>query len=161
MVSIFVPVSHLQAHAMVAGALHSGAAHAATPALLQAHDLSAAMSEEADYTALAYAGVRALLEMAGPVRLVLAADVDADQAEDEGGTFGEITVSELRWNQVSALFADETASCKVIAEARVLAAGLTLAAAIDSEAIESLLDRCDLLWFSPDELAELPRPDLS
>jgi hypothetical protein len=141
---------------MAAGGVHSGLAAAATASLLRAHDLSAGMEEDADYTALAYAGVLALLETAEPLRLVLAADVEPSQLDDLGGDFGEVALHDVRWDQVRAFFADESASRDAIVQARALAAGMTLAETVDQPEIESLLDGCDLLWFAPDELVDLP-----
>ena len=129
------------------------AAHAVTPALLRAHDLTAS-DEDAEYTALAYAGVSALLTGSDPLRLVLAADVDATDSDDP---FGRVDLVGLGWTQVVSLFADEAGSSGRIAEARERAVAADLETAVDDVRVESLLDACDLLWFSPDELDRLPR----
>jgi hypothetical protein len=155
---VYVPLGRRQALRLresggLAGPLPG---HAVTPALLEAHDL-APDAEDADYTALAYAGVSALLTGEDPLRLVVAAEIDpAPDADHPDDAFGRITLGRLDWSRVSSLFADEAASAERIARAREAAAGLSFAEAVDAEQVEVLLDECDLLWFAPDELDRLP-----
>lgn len=155
---VYVPLDRRQALRLrEAGALAGPLpGHAATPALLAAHDLGPD-ADDADYTALAYAGVSGLLTGKDPLRLVVAAEIDpAPDADHPDDAFGRITIDRLDWSRVSSLFADETASAERIARARALAAGLSLVEAVDAEQVEVLLDECDLLWFAPEELDRLP-----
>ncbi|MET0694222.1 MAG: hypothetical protein ABWY56_09830, partial [Propionibacteriaceae bacterium] len=75
---VFVPLSVQAARALredgaIAGPL---AGHAATPALMRAHDYDEAALEDAEFAALSYAGIAAVT-VAGddPLRLVVAAEL--------------------------------------------------------------------------------------
>jgi hypothetical protein len=131
------------------------AAHAVTPGLLRAHDLGAG-DEDAEYTALAYAGVTALLTGSDPLRLVLAAELAVLPGGEDG--FGRVELDGLGWTQVTALFADESGSADRVARARTLATGRDFDQVVDDVRIEALLDDSDLLWFAPTELDRLPEP---
>ena len=87
--------------------------------------------EEVEYAALHHAGASAA--GASSRRLVLAVDVEAAQLFEAGDGWGGVTVTELGWSQVSALFADEPSA---------------------TEAATNVDDR-DLLWFAPAELDQL------
>ena len=66
--------------------------------------------EEAEYAALNYAGVLALVLNPGSPRLVVAAEVQPGQVRDLGEPLGEVEVRGLAWTQVRALFAEESAA---------------------------------------------------
>lgn len=155
-VTVFVPVDRGRAESLAAGGeALSGHGHAATPALLAAHDLGPADDEDGGYTALGYAGLAALLRAPG-LRLVLAADVAAGQVDvDPASPFGEVSVRALRWDQVQALFADEPGALTDLDRARALVAGRDLAAAAEDEEVLALVDGWDLLWYAPQELGDL------
>lgn len=163
---VFVPVSLASARALRSGQ-QPGALRgfAVTPALVQA--LGADLSEEeADFAALSTAGLAALT---GPDRLdgrdrgrrlVLAAEVGADQVTDLGGEQGEVWVAGLGWGQVSALFADEdvagdTVRAAAVEAAAAAAAGVEPAEALSGPAVATLSDTYDLLWYAPEELDAL------
>lgn len=148
----FVPVSHDEARRLRDGDdLGPVPAHVPGPALREAHDLGPADDEEAGFVALGYAGLAALLEHEGP-RTVLAAEVDANQVQGSGGDFGQVELQGLRWDQVSAVFADEPGAAADLETARGLAGGRTLAEVADDEEVVGLVDRWDLLWYAPEEL---------
>jgi hypothetical protein len=155
---VYVPLGRRQARRLRDSGMLDGplAAHAVTPALLRAHDLSVD-TDDADYTALAYAGVSALLAGEDPLRLVVAAEVDSEPDTDEPeDPFGRVTIARLVWSRVSSLFADETVSAGRLTRARGEAAGMSFEEAVDAEGVEALLDASDLLWFAPEELDRLP-----
>ena len=158
----YVPLSAGQARLLRSSARLDGplAAHCVTPGLLRAHEMTAD-TEDAEYTALAYAGVTALLAMAGRRRLVVAAEVPAEPpAEDPNDPFGRVSLDRLSFSQVTSLFADEPDSVERLVRARALAAGLSFEAVVDADEIESLVDASDLLWFAPSELDRLLDPEV-
>src|SRR4051794_5209468 len=112
MPTVFLPLRRAQADALAAGRADDvpRSGHAATSALLRAHGLVEPAQEEADYTALSYAGVAALLA-GDPLRLVAA--VSGESAGSDGNPndpFGRVVLSRLCWDDVSALFCDEPAN---------------------------------------------------
>lgn len=111
--------------------------------------------EEAEYAALTNAGVLGLVSDGGAKRLVLAADVDSEHLATRGGAAGQVLVHDLRWPQVTALFADEAAAADLVARAGAAVAGRSLADALASSEVGELLDEYDLLWFDPAELDQL------
>ena len=113
--------------------------------------------EEAEYAALGYAGVLALVLNPGSPRLVVAAEVQPGQLIDLCEPLGEVEVRELGWNQVRALFADEPAALDAMGMVSKVVAGQSLAAALAEPEVGQMLDRCDLLWFAPEELDQLQR----
>jgi hypothetical protein len=115
--------------------------------------------EEAEYAALSYAGVLALALKPASPRLVVAAEVQAEQLTDLGEPLGEVQVRDLAWHQVRALFADEAAAIEAAGQASERVAGQSLAAALAAPEVGALLDDYDLLWFAPDELDQLDRED--
>jgi len=160
-VMAYVPISAEQARLLRSSGALDGPlpAHCVTPGLLRAHDLTAD-AEDAEYTALAYAGVSALLTMGARRRLVVAAEVSAEPAAgDPSDPFGRVSLDQLAFSQVTSLFADEPDSAERLVRARGLAAGLEFEAVVDADEIESLLDASDLLWFAPSELDRLLDPD--
>lgn len=127
---VFVPLDWAAAAALRSGAdlgPRSGCAPGAELARRVGPD---ADPEEVEYAALNQASAYAVQTAD---RLVLAADVDADQLVEAGDGWGGVTATGLRWSQVSALFADEPPAA-------------TAAGGVD--------DR-DLLWFAPEELDRL------
>jgi hypothetical protein len=113
--------------------------------------------QEAEYAALSYAGVLSLVLKPGSPRLVAAAEVPANQLTDLGGPLGEVEVRGLTWNQVQALFSDETAAADATRLASQVVAGESLAAALAAPEVGAVLDEYDLLWFAPEELDQLQR----
>ena len=119
--------------------------------------------EEAEFAALSYAGVSALLISSSARRLVLAAELAPDQLTDLGSPFGEITIAGLSWPQVRAIFVDEPTASQAVTSARqALGDGHgepTLASAVDVPEVSQLLDGFDLLWFAPEEVDQLGEDD--
>ncbi len=165
---VYVPLVPEQLHRLRRSGSLGGPlpAHSATPGLRQAHDLSPD-DEAAEYTALAYAGVSALMTPSQGPRLVLAADAavvvgedgsDGRESADPSDPFGRVVLAGLTWSQVSSVFADEPESAQRLARARSLADGLSFDQVVDAGDIEDLLDASDLLWFAPSELDRLLGP---
>jgi hypothetical protein len=113
--------------------------------------------EEAEYAALNYAGVLALVLNPGSPRLVVAAAVQPGQLGDLGEPLGEVEVRDLAWTQVRALFAEEPAAIEAASLAGEVVAGQSLTAALAEPEVGEMLDRYDLLWFAPEELDQLQR----
>jgi hypothetical protein len=113
--------------------------------------------EEAEYAALSYAGVLALVLNPGVRRLVVAAEVQPGQLWDLGEPLGEVEVRGLAWTQVRALFAEEPAAIEAAKLAGEVVAGQNLAAALAEPEVWQLLDGYDLMWFAPEELDQLQR----
>jgi hypothetical protein len=111
--------------------------------------------EEAEYAALGYAGVLALVLNPGSPRLVVAAEVQPGQLIDLCEPLGEVEVRELGWNQVRALFADEPAALEAMGMVSKVVAGESLAAALAPPEVGRILDEYDMLWFAPEELDQL------
>jgi hypothetical protein len=111
--------------------------------------------EEAEYAALGYAGVLALVLNPGSPRLVVAAEVQPGQLVDLCEPLGEVEVGGLGWTQVRALFADEPAAIEAASLASKGAAGQSLAAGLAAPEVRQILDNYDLLWFAPEELDQL------
>ena len=116
------------------------------------------MTEDADYSALCYAGVRALVATSETLRLVVAFDLPASTLSGASGDpYGEVNVLDLQWTQVTALFADEPASADRVRAARVaLGRGVAVAQAMELPVVVELVDEADLLWFAPTELDSVP-----
>ena len=111
--------------------------------------------EEAEYAALGYAGVLALVLNPGSPRLVVAAEMQPGQLVDLGEPLGEVEVRGLGWTQVRALFADEPDAIEPASLASKGVAGQSLAAALAAPEVRQILDDHDLLWFAPEELEQL------
>lgn len=155
--TVYVPVQRDRAQQLAAGgAPLSAPAYAVTSALREAHGLATDEDEDAGFTALTYAALAALLQAPGP-RLVLAADVAADQvrAAEPDSPFGAVEVTGLRWDQVLALFADEPGAAEDLTRAHALAGGRGLDEVAEDDRVSDLVDTWDLLWFAPQELAQL------
>jgi hypothetical protein len=129
---------------------------AATSTLVGSMD-AGTLIEEAEYAALNYAGVLALVLNPGSPRLVVAAEVQPGQVSDLGEPLGEVEVRGLAWTQVRALFAEEPAVIEAAGLAGEVVAGQSLAAALAEPEVGEMLDRYDLLWFAPEELDQLQR----
>lgn len=114
-------------------------------------------SEEAEYAALSYAGVLALVLRPGSPRLVVAAEVPLEQVTDLCEPQGEVELRGLTWPQVRALFADEPGAMEAAKLASEAVAGQSLAGALAAPEVGLLLDDYDLLWFAPVELDQLQR----
>jgi hypothetical protein len=159
----FVPVSLQDTLALRAGAdLGRRSGCAATVTLLG--ELGGQTSiEEAEFAALSYAGVLAVLISSSARRLVLAAELGPDQVTDHGSPFGEISIVGLSWPQIQAIFVDEPRASEAVTSARRALShgqgGRTLAAALDIPEVGELLDGFDLLWFAPEELDQLGEDD--
>jgi hypothetical protein len=112
-------------------------------------------SEEAEYAALSYAGVLALVLNPGYPRLVVAAEVRPGQLADLCEPQGEVELRGLTWPQVRALFADEPDAIAAGRLASEAVKGQSLAGALAAPEVGLLLDEYDLLWFAPVELDQL------
>lgn len=152
---IFVPLSADDARTLRDSGLRGRrVAYAGTTALRRSHAYDDTMTEDADFAALSYAGVHALA-LSERTRLVVAFDVPEARVVDARDPYGQVTVTDLGWREVTALFADEPASADAVATARPLAVGLDVAAALEHDAVGTLLDDHDLLWYASEELDRL------
>jgi hypothetical protein len=152
---VFVPLDRAEATALRAGA-DLGARPCCAPTAGLAGSLGpTAVAEEVEFAALSHAGVLAMSAGSDPLRLVLAVDAADGQVTDWGSELGEVTVADLRWAQVQALFADEPLAGPSVARARAESAGLGLAEALGTDAVAALQSEFDLLWFAPEELDRL------
>jgi hypothetical protein len=111
--------------------------------------------EEAEYAALSYAGVLALLLKPGSPRLVVAAEVQMGQLADLCEPQGEVELRSLTWPQVRALFADEPDAMEAARLGSEAVKGQGLTSALAAPEVGLLLDEFDLLWFAPEELDQL------
>ena len=109
-------------------------------------------ADECEFAALSSAGVLALSATTDPGRLVVAAEVAPAQLIDPGGSTGQVSVRDLSWPQVHALFVDELAAVPAVARARADLGAVDLVEALSVPAVAALVDDFDLLWFAPDEL---------
>jgi Family of unknown function (DUF6912) len=112
-------------------------------------------SEEAEYAALSYAGVLALVLRLGSPRLVIAAEAQPGQLTDLCEPHGEVELRGLTWPQVRALFADEPGAVEAARLASEAVTGESMAGALAAPEVGLLLDEYDLLWFAPEELDQL------
>lgn len=153
---IFVPLSVDDARTLRSSGLRgTRVAFAGTSSLRRSHAYDDSMTEDADFAAMSYAGVHALAAAGAPPRLVAAVDVPDVRVADAHDPYGQITVTDLSWREVTALFADEPGSEQAVAQARPLASGLGVAAALEHDTVGALLDDHDLLWFATEELDRL------
>ena len=113
--------------------------------------------EEAEYAALSYTSVLALVLKPGSPRFVVAAEVQPSQLTDLGEPLGEVELRGLTWTQVRALFADEPDAIEAARLAGEAVAGQSLAVALAAPEVGLVLDGYDLLWFAPEELDQLQR----
>ena len=154
---VFVPMTWDEAVALRSG---TGAdcyqACAATPSLVASMEADTVI-EEAEYAALSNAGMLSLVLKPGSPRLVVAAEVQSKQLTDLGGPLGEVEIRGLTWDQVQALFGDESAAAEATRLASEAVAGESLTAALAAPEVGAVLDAYDLLWFAPEELDQLQR----
>ena len=157
---VFVPVSRAEASALRASGVLGGerAGYAASPSLLRAHDYDESTLEDAEFAALSYAAVSLVRAADGdPLRLVLAAELSAAQVVlDPDSWYGLVSVREVGWRDVRALFSDQSSAGAALQAARRAAADRPLEEALEVPEVELLLEEHDLLWFAPDELEQLP-----
>lgn len=156
---VFLPLTREAAQSLRRDGRTTGelVAHAATPALLTAHDLDESTREDAEYAALVYAGVSSLTGSGDALRLVLAADLPVGQlTADPDDPYGRVQVHDVRWADVRALFSDDQPAAVAVAAARAAAAGRSVAEALTLAAVDAVTDDHDLLWFAPEELDRLP-----
>ena len=163
MTLVFLPAPRARARALRSGADLGGwigysPAAAANGAPVEAD----ASEEELSYAVLNLAGVAALTDPdnADPLRLVLVADVPADQVAVATDGVGEdpvmaVSLGDLRWQAVRALYCDEPEAAELVEAARHAVRGRSLTAAMITPAVADLLDAHDLLWFDPTELDRL------
>lgn len=155
---IFVPCSRAQA-----GALRDRLEAGPWRAFLPSAGLQAQLDsggEELEYIALNHAGVAQLVDPRAPdeLRLVLAAEVADDAVVDvDLDEPGAATITNLRWSQVVALFADEPEAASAVAAARRAVRNRTVADALAAPEVAALLDAHDLGWYAPEELDRLPQ----
>ena len=154
---VFVPMTWDEAVALRSG---TGAdcyqACAATPSLVASMEADTVI-EEAEYAALSNAGMLSLVLKPGSPRLVVAAEVQSKQLTDLGRPLGEVEIRGLTWDQVQALFGDESAAVEATRLASEAVAGESLTAALAAPEVGAVLDAYDLLWFAPEELDQLQR----
>jgi hypothetical protein len=138
---------------------HLWLGHAATPALMAAHEYDAALQEDAEYVALCYAGVRALWATGDRLRLVLAVEVpSASVLSDPPDAYGLVRCTELAWARVAALFSDDAEAASAVSAARAVAGSeMPLDRALQVAEVAHVLDDHELLWFAPEELDRLPQ----
>ncbi|HSN11435.1 MAG TPA: hypothetical protein VLS51_04935 [Propionibacteriaceae bacterium] len=147
MTVVLVPVSAEQLSQVQESTLQGPVTgFAVTPALCETFGLGPTDGEEADRTALLLAGLAALLAHGRRLALVVEA-----RASDTGDAFGEVTVQDLSWRDVSAVFADAPEAADLVAAATRATEGLDLDAAWDTDEVQSLMKEHDLLWFGPEE----------
>lgn len=121
-------------------------AHAVTPSFRATFGFDGADDEESERTAMYMAGLAGLLK--NRRRLVAVAETSAT---DQAGELGEVLIEELRFNRVTALFADDPANAKDVSDAQSALAGMGLSPAWDAPEHEHLLQIIDLLWHGPEE----------
>ena len=154
-VTVFIPLTRPQVNRLAVGepaARSTG--YADTAGLRRAYELGPTQEEQAGHVALGHAGVAALL-LTAP-RLVLAAEVAPSQVHAGDDAFGTVEVLDLAWSQVQALFADDPAGPAELEQARHWASGRGVDELVSDSRIVDLVESCDLLWFSPQELNQLP-----
>ena len=105
--------------------------------------------EDAERTALHVAALAGLLSSG--VRLVAVAEASAT---DERGA-RQVSVDELRFSRVTALFADDPRNADRVATTLLDLSGSELPDAWDAPEHERLLAETDLLWHGPEEWSNL------
>ncbi len=144
---MFCPLSDEELRSLAAGeALRELDAHAVTPGFRNTFGFGDADDEEAERTAMYVAGLAGLL--ANRRRLVAVAETNAT---DRAGDLGEVLIDELRFNRVTALFADDPANTQVVSDAGATLTGMGLSQAWDAPEHEHLLQIIDMLWHGPEE----------
>lgn len=132
--------------------------YAATPEMLQAHQLGPKDVEDGEFTALVYAGLGAVTDpSADALRLVVAAEPSAGSTTvGADPSLGEIRVAQLLWTDLRALFVDERQAAEQVRSAREAVGGRNLHAALDLAVVRDLIEDHDLLWHLPGELDQIP-----
>lgn len=151
----FVPLTSARLADWVGDGVLSGGvpAYAATQTMVEAFGFPSATDEDAEYTALCVASVACLV--ADSPRLVAVIE-SATQPMAADQDFGAVTVSDVPWSQVTALFADEP-GLDAVDRVRCAVSGKPLAAAWEDPQVELLLAEADLLWHGPGEWRGLVR----
>ena len=153
MTPVLVPVSHEQLDRVRSEPLPGPVrGFTVTPTLCATYGLGPSDEEEADRTALLLAGLSALLEHGRRLALV----VEAPSA-DTGDPLGEVSLSEVKWRDVSAIFADGPEAEDAVSAAGRAVEGLDLDSAWDAEEVQALMAEHDLLWYGPEEVETLLR----
>ena len=119
---------------------------AVTPSMLESFE--AADQEDAEYTALSIASLAGLLVHGQ--RVVAVVDLAATDAGDE---WGSVTVGEVPFTAVTAIFGEDSDPAQASAAALAVA-GLDLASAWEQPVVQALLRETDLLWYGPAEWAQ-------
>ncbi len=119
---------------------------AVTPALQETFELVESDDEEAGRTALLLAGLSALLSYGR--RLVVVVETSTADGDDP---FGQVTLSNVGWQDVSAIFADAPDAEPLVRAAARAVEGLDLDAAWDTAEAQVLMREHDLLWYGPEE----------
>ncbi|MGO4955757.1 DUF6912 family protein [Luteococcus sp. Sow4_B9] len=126
-------------------------------ALLEALDLDAGDDEEAEFGCMVLASVWGLAHQG--MRVVLAAQVRAAQVQPGAEAHnGGITVTGVGLRQVQSYFADEDGQ-PLLQQAVAAARGLSLDDAWETDAVQELVQRADLLWHGVEELPQLLEAD--
>lgn len=144
----FVPVTPGALRTWATGGTLAGtvAAFTATATMLEAFGFDSS-GEEAEYTSLCVASVACLV--AGQPRLVAVVDTLCKPRTSDQD-FGAVTVTDVGWGRVTAIFADDSAA-EFVGPARTLVAGTGLAEAWDDPAVVKMLESDGLLWHGPSE----------
>lgn len=160
---IFAPLTTAQVRALRDdGPIGDVRAFAATPELMAALDYNESRREDAEYAALSYASVQALLQPE-PIhqRWVLAAKVDDALLSGQGVSgapnhaYGEVVVGSLDWSAVVAIFVDDSAAAAAVAATHQAINDADLPGAWDDAHVADLIRDHDLLWHLPDELDQI------
>ncbi len=129
-----------------------------TPSAGLAAQVGDAGPEELEYAALNCAGVARLVDPSAsdPRRLILAAEVPEAQLVDlDAAEPGTVTVGQLSWKQVIAMFTDDYEAAEAVRAARAAVRGRTVSEALAAPEVVALLEGHDLLWYAPAELDRL------
>lgn len=148
---VFCPLAREELRSLATGSTFGPrAAFAVTPSFRSTFGLSEADEEDAERTALYVAALAGLLS--NGVRLVAVAEASAT---DERGELGQVSVDELRFSRVTALFADDPRNANRVATTLLDLSGSELPDAWDAPEHERLLAETDLLWHGPEEWSNL------
>lgn len=148
---VFAPLAPADLAAWASAGARDISGFAATRSFLDAFDLPAHDSEDADLTLLELAGIAGLL--AHGVRLVAVCDTDAIGVEP--AEFGSVAAASVPWSRVESLFADDPAGAERAAAAREALGAVSLDEAWDADATNDLLRSTELLWHGSTEWKRL------
>ena len=147
---VFVPLTATELAGWARlGSHQPGSAYGVTASLRRAFGFGPADDEDAEHTALHIAGLHGLLQ--GGSRLVAVAEASGRPVE--GSEFGAVTVGELPWASVTALFSDDVPDAAAALRERL--AGTELASAWDNDEVSDFLAEHELLWHGPGEWSSL------